>query len=308
MRRSIVLAGVRPTERMILGHLIGFLKDLIGREAEARCFFMIADYQALRMDREHPRKMESNVRKLVTDLLAAGFDPERSVCFLQSQVPQLAELAMILHYSIPLPAHAGDPEARRKRDAASRSPIPGFGGYPVFQPAAVLLFRPSIVAAGPGQRMRSNLCREVARRFNRKFGTVFPLPGFEQSLQMNGTRGNTGIRMSHSNTVGLADADGSIRTRTNSAARAPRTDAEPSGMGTTHMDHSLPPASSEQAAGGKSDAKQEPFRTAGTQLEGSRSLVGDVLHLGGSEARIEGQRTLEVVKKAVGLRYGSLMG
>ena len=79
-------------------------------------------------------------------------------------------------------------------------------------------------------------------------------------------------------------------------------------MGTTHMDHSLPPASSEQAAGGKSDAKQEPFRTAGTQLEGSRSLVGDVLHLGGSEARIEGQRTLEVVKKAVGLRYGSLMG
>ena len=121
MRRSIVLAGVRPTERMILGHLIEFLKDLIGREAEARCFFMIADYQALRMDREHPRKMESNVRKLVTDLLAAGFDPERSVCFLQSQVPQLAELAMILHYSIPLPAHAGDPEARRKRDAASRS-------------------------------------------------------------------------------------------------------------------------------------------------------------------------------------------
>ncbi len=269
MKRPIVLAGIRPTEKMNLGHLIGFLKQMLDRKVEARRFFMIADYHALVLDRKHPREIERSVRHLVMDLLATGFDPERSVCFLQSQVPQLAELAMILELSIRLPTPASFPEAKRKPTL----------GFPVFQPADVLLFRPDFVTAGPGQRMRSNLCRETARRFNRKFGTVFPLPGFEQSAQANGTRGITGIRVGHSNAVGIADADGNVRTRTNGEARATRKDAE-----------------------------HEAFRIAETQLEDRRSLVGDVLRLGGSEARIEGQRTLEEVKKAVGLRYGSLLG
>ena len=279
MKRPIVLAGVRPTERMNLGHLIGFLKHLLDRQADARCFFMIADFDALRRDREHPRGIELNIRKLVTNLLASGFDPERSVCFLQSQVPQLGELAMILNHAIPLPAPTGDPEAQRERDAARRSPELGSAGSTVFQPADVLLYRPSIVAAGPGQRMRSNLCREVARRFNRKFGTVFPLPGYQQSVRMNGPCENTGIPVGRSIAVGFADADGRVGTTKNGEARAARKDAE-----------------------------QEPFRIAAAQLEGMRTRVGDVLHLGGSEARIEGQRTLEAVKKAVGLRYGSLTG
>ena len=276
MKRPIVLASVRPMESTILRHLIGFLKQILDRQPEARCFFMIADYHALIPDRIHPREIELNIRHLVTDLLASGFDPERSVCFLQSQVPQLAELAMILDHSIPLPAPMAFPEARRKPDAARRSSTAGFTGYPIFQPADVLLFRPSMVTAGPGQQMRSNLCREAARRFNREFGTVFPLPGFEQSVRANGTRGITGIRVRHSNAVGIADADARVGTKTNGEARK--------------------------------DAEQEPFRIAETQLEGRLSLVGDVLHLGGSEARIEGQRTLEAVKKAVGLRYGILMG
>lgn len=279
MKRPIVLAGVRPTESRNLGHLTGFLKHLLDRQEDARCFFMIADYDALRTDREFPCEIELIIRKLVSDLLASGFDPERSVCFLQSQVPQLGELAMVLNHAIELPAPTGDREARQERDAARRSPKLGVAGSTVFQPADVLLFRPSIVAAGPGQRMRSKLCREVARRFNRKFGTVFPLPGFEQSVRVNGTRGNTGIPIRHPNTVGIADADGNVRTRTNGEAQATRKDAD-----------------------------QEPFRIAATKLKGRLSLVGDVLHLGGSEARIEGQRTLEVVKKAVGLRYGNLTG
>lgn len=87
MNRTIVLTGDRPTGRLHLGHYVGSLKNRFEMQEDHQCFFMIADYQALTTHQEHTQALESYVREMVLDYLAAGFDPEKSVCFLQSQVP-----------------------------------------------------------------------------------------------------------------------------------------------------------------------------------------------------------------------------
>ena len=116
MTRTIVLTGDRPTGRMHLGHYVGSLKNRFEMQMAHRCFFMIADYQALTTHHHQTDRLEGHVREMVLDYLAAGFDPERSVCFLQSQVPQLAELTMILGNLVSLPRLLRNPTIREEMD------------------------------------------------------------------------------------------------------------------------------------------------------------------------------------------------
>ena len=103
MKRAILMTGDRPTGQMHLGHYVGSLKNRFAMQKDYRCFFMIADYQALTTHSDRSSDLEGYIREMVLDYLAAGFDPERSVCFLQSQVPQLAELTAIFGNLVTLP-------------------------------------------------------------------------------------------------------------------------------------------------------------------------------------------------------------
>ena len=193
MSRTIVLTGDRPTGKMHLGHYIGSLKNRFEMQDAFQCFFMIADYQALTMHRDRTEDLERHVREMVLDYLAAGFDPEKSVCFLQSQVPQLAELTIIFSNLVTLPRLLRNPTVKEemgKMGLGNQVPY-GFVGYPVSQAADILLFRPRYVPVGPDQRPHIELAQEVAARFNRIYGEVFPIPDGVYGTRLKGTDGQS---------------------------------------------------------------------------------------------------------------------
>ena len=195
MSRTIVLTGDRPTGKMHLGHYVGSLKNRFEMQDEFQCFFMIADYQALTTHRDRTEDLEHHVREMVLDYLAAGFDPKKSVCFLQSQVPQLAELTMIFSNLVTLPRLLRNPTVKEemgKMGLGNRVPY-GFVGYPVSQAADILLFRPRYVPVGPDQRPHIELAQEVAARFNRIYGEVFSIPDGVYGTRLKGTDGQSKI-------------------------------------------------------------------------------------------------------------------
>lgn len=177
------------------------------------------------------------------DYLAAGFDPERSVCFLQSQVPQLAELAMILSNLVFLPELLQNTKIKKEMGGLEQEATYGFVGYPVSQAADILLFRPAFVPVGEDQRPHVDLARDVALRFNQMYGAVFPVP-----------EGMYGV---------LSEV---------------------------------------------AETSIEDFRERRIAFAHQPDVVRDILNLGSARARIEGQRTLEVVKDAMGLCYRGLVG
>ena len=288
MNRPVVLAGIRPMGSMHRGHYFGFLKPLLDRQREARCFFMITDYLTLNAVGGDSIRVQEDVGDLVMDVLASGFDPERSVCFLQSQVPQLGELAILLNHSLRPSAPTGIPRVRDKPDATRQPLTPDSIGDTVLQTADLLVFRPASVFVSPDQRPYVEQARERARRFNREFGPVFPETKCEYGEERVGTDRNVGMSGYHTGRIDVVE----------SAKRVP---AKAHGV-SMDTGRALPAGTTEPAH------LPEPLKSARAKLEGRRSLVRDILHLGGSDARIEGQRTLEMVKEAVGLRYRNLLG
>ena len=282
MNRPVVLAGIRPMGSTHQRRYFGFLKPLLDRQRETRCFFMITDYLTLCAEGGDSRKVQKDIGDLVLDVLASGFDPERSVCFLQSQVPQLGELAIILNHSLRPSVPTGISKVRDKPDATTQTLAPDSIGDTVFQTADLLLIRPTSVFVAPDQRPYVEQARERARRFNREFGPVFPETKCEYGEEYVGTDRNVGMSGYHTGRIDVFE----------SSNRAP---AKAHGV-SMDAGRALPAGTA------------EPFKSARAKLDGRRSLVRDILHLGGSDARIEGQQTLEMVKEAVGLRYGNLLG
>jgi len=213
MTCKTVLTGDRPTGRMHLGHYVGSLKNRFALQETHRCFYMIADYQALTTHEDRAREIEGNVREIVLDYLTAGFDPERSVCFLQSQVPQLAELTMIFSNLVTLPRLLRNPTIREEMQEMGKSERTtyGFVGYPVSQAADILLFRPELVPVGPDQRPHIELAQEVAARFNRDYGEVFPIPEGVYGERLVGTDGTRKMGKSFGNAIFLSDAPEAVQ-------------------------------------------------------------------------------------------------
>ena len=215
MKRTIVLTGDRPTGRMHLGHYIGSLKNRFEMQDEHHCFFMVADYQALTTHQDRTDELERHVHEMVLDYLAAGFDPEKSICFLQSQVPQLAELTMIFSNLVTLPRLLRNPTIKEEMDKMGFEDraTSGFVGYPVSQAADILLFRPDLVPVGPDQRPHIELAQEVAARFNRIYGEVFPIPDGVYGTRLQGTDGQSKMGKSYGNAIDLLDSRVSVQAK-----------------------------------------------------------------------------------------------
>ena len=332
MERAIVLTGDRPTGRMHLGHYVGSLKNRFALQDEFQCFFMIADYQALTTHQDRTDELEENVFGMVLDYLASGFEPEKSVCFLQSQVPQLAELTMILSNLVTLPRLLRNPtikEEMGKLGLEERATI-GFVGYPVSQAADILLFRPTRVPVGPDQRPHIELAQEVAERFNRIYGEVFPVPEGVYGNRLRGTDGQNKMGKSYGNAIDLADDADAVQEKVQGMVtdpgRARATDpGRPEVCSVYHYRETFQAdcagrvaTACRSGAIGCTACKGEladllngfmaPFRERRAQFEDRPELVRDILNLGCARARIEGQRTLEGVKEAMGMRYEGLLG
>jgi len=177
-----VLSGMRPTGRLHLGHYHGVLKNWIKLQHEYECFFFVADWHALTTHYDDPLSIESSVWDMVIDWLAAGVNPGSATLFIQSRVPEHAELHLLLSMMTPLgwlervPSYKDQQEKLKEKDLATY----GFLGYPLLQSADILMYRAGLVPVGADQVSHIEITREIARRFNHLYGRE---PGFEEQAE-----------------------------------------------------------------------------------------------------------------------------
>ncbi|WP_456417918.1 tryptophan--tRNA ligase [Thiolapillus sp.] len=181
-QHSRVLSGMRPTGRLHLGHYHGVIKNWVELQHEYQCFFFVADWHALTTHYEDPSIIPESVWDMVIDWLAAGVNPGEATLFIQSRVPEHAELHLLLSMTTPLgwlervPSYKDQQEKLREKDLATY----GFLGYPLLQAADILIYRAGIVPVGEDQVAHVELTREIARRFNHLYGRE---AGFEERAE-----------------------------------------------------------------------------------------------------------------------------
>ncbi|PKO53673.1 MAG: tryptophan--tRNA ligase, partial [Betaproteobacteria bacterium HGW-Betaproteobacteria-21] len=177
-----VLSGMRPTGRLHLGHYHGVLKNWVKLQEEHPCLFFVADWHALTTSYDSPQVIGESVWDMVIDWLAAGVDPTQATIFIQSRVPEHAELHLLLSMMCPLgwlervPTYKDQQERLAGKDLATY----GFLGYPLLQAADILIYRADKVPVGEDQVPHVEMTREIARRFNHLYGRE---PGFEDKAK-----------------------------------------------------------------------------------------------------------------------------
>src|SRR5512145_2805480 len=182
MYEERVVSGMRPTGSLHLGHYHGALKNWVRLQSEYPCYFFVADWHALTTHYEEPEVVEQNVWDMVIDWLAAGVDPSQATLFVQSRVPEHAELHLLLSMITPLgwleriPTYKDQQEKLTHKDLSTY----GFLGYPLLQSADILIYRARYVPVGEDQVPHVEFTREVARRFNHLYGKE---PGFEDKAK-----------------------------------------------------------------------------------------------------------------------------
>src|SRR5260221_817169 len=182
MYETRVLSGMRPTGSLHLGHYHGVLRNWVRLQAEYVCLFFVADWQALTTDYEKPGDLQQSGIDMVIDWLAAGVDPSQAILFVQSQVPEHAELHLLLSMMAPLgwlervPTYKDQQEKLAEKDLTTY----GFLGYPLLQSADILIYRARYVPVGEDQVPHIEFSREVARRFNHLYGRE---PGYEEKAK-----------------------------------------------------------------------------------------------------------------------------
>jgi len=182
MYEDRVVSGMRPTGALHLGHYHGALKNWVRLQSEHPCLFFVADWHALTTHYATPEVIEQSVWDMVIDWLAAGIDPAQATLFLQSRIPEHAELHTLLSMITPLgwlervPSYKDQQEKLADRDLSTY----GFLGYPLLQAADVLIYRARFVPVGEDQVPHVEMMREIARRFNHLYGRE---PGFEEKAK-----------------------------------------------------------------------------------------------------------------------------
>ncbi len=178
-----ILSGMRPTGKLHLGHYHGVIKNWVELQHDFECFFFVADWHALTTSYEDPSGIEQSCWDMVIDWLSAGINPGAATVFLQSKVPEHAELHLLLSMITPLgwlervPTYKDQQEKLKEKDLATY----GFLGYPLLQSADILMYKAGLVPVGEDQVSHIEMTREIARRFNHIYGKD---PGFEEQAEL----------------------------------------------------------------------------------------------------------------------------
>ncbi len=170
-----VFSGARPTGRQHIGNYLGAIQNYVDLQKEYECIYCIVDIHAL-TTMEDFRNMQANIREMMLDWLAAGLDPEKSILFVQSHVPQVMELHTLLSMITPLGWLLRVPTFKEKARMQPQNVNYGLVGYPVLMTADIILYKATIVPVGEDQLPHLELCREIVRRFNSLVAPVFPEP------------------------------------------------------------------------------------------------------------------------------------
>ena len=210
-----VLSGMRPTGPLHLGHWLGALENWIKLQEKHECFFMVADLHALMGEYENPAGLQKNSVEMVMDWLACGVDPKKSVIFVQSQIPEHSELALILGMLTPLGWLERNPTYKEQlREIQGRDLTTyGFLGYPVLQAADILLYKADQVPVGEDQLAHLELTREIVRRFKHLYKKdIFPEPKplLTKEARILGLDKRK-MSKSYGNTIALSDPEDVVR-------------------------------------------------------------------------------------------------
>jgi tryptophanyl-tRNA synthetase len=173
-----ILSGMRPTGPLHLGNYLGALANWVDMQDKYDCFFFVADWHALTSDYENPGNLNEYVRQMLIDWLSAGLSPEKSTLFIQSKVPEHAELFLLLSMITPVPWLERNPTYKDQIVQIQNKDLSTFGflGYPVLQAADIIIYKAQGVPVGVDQVPHVEITREIARRFNFLYGNVFPEP------------------------------------------------------------------------------------------------------------------------------------
>jgi tryptophanyl-tRNA synthetase len=173
-----ILSGMRPTGPLHMGNYLGALDNWVGMQDQYDCYFFVADWHALTSDYEKPGPLAEHVHNILLDWLSAGLSPDKSTIFVQSKVPEHAELYLILSMITPVPWLERNPTYKDQIVQLNNKDLSTFGflGYPVLQAADIIMYKANGVPVGVDQVPHVEITREIARRFNHLYGPVFPEP------------------------------------------------------------------------------------------------------------------------------------
>lgn len=233
----VVMSGMRPTGRLHLGHYVGVLKNWLALQSQYPCYFMVADWHALTTKYDDTTQLQSNIREMVLDWLAVGLDPDRCTIYVQSHIPEDAELHLLLSMMTPNKWLETDPTlkdmvAMLRRGKPEDGAVDlsdggelthGLLGYPVLQTADILVVGGSLVPVGKDQEAHLEISRDIARRFNHVTGqAVFaePRPLFTEVPMLRGLDGRK-MGKSANNAIFLSDSEDETWTKLKTAITDP---------------------------------------------------------------------------------------
>ncbi|MCZ6544685.1 MAG: tryptophan--tRNA ligase [Chloroflexi bacterium] len=218
MAEDRVFAGIRATGRQHIGNYLGAIQNFVALQDKYPCIYSVVDYHSLTTLSETD-ELEANVFETTLDLLAAGIDPERTILYVQSHVPEVAELHLILSMVVPNGWLLRVPTFKEKARAQPDNVNYGLVGYPVLQTADIVLYKANKVPVGRDQLPHLELAREIVRRFNRHFGETFPEPEAEltNAPAVVGLDGTNKMSKSLNNHVEIASSEEETEKRVRSA-------------------------------------------------------------------------------------------
>ena len=332
MAKKRILTGDRPTGKLHLGHYVGSLANRVRLQDEYECFFIVADLHTLTTEPEKDNidRLPQNVRDVVLDYLATGIDPDKSVIYLQSAVPAVYEIDLLFEMLVTLPRLSRLPSLKEMARAANlnEDAMPfGLVGYPVLQAADILMPRAHLVPVGKDNEAHVEISREIARRFNRMYGEVFPIPDLMLGdvPALVGTDGQAKMSKSLGNAIFLSDDPKTVRQKTFSMYTDPRrTRADIPGRvegNPVFIYHETFNPNKEEVQDleeryrkgkvGDVEVKEklttalnhflDPIRERRAYYESQSGLVERVIYEGTLRARKEAEETLRLMKKAMGL-------
>lgn len=320
-----ILSGMRPTGKMHVGHLYGALDNWVKMQHEYECYFMVADWHALTTDYADTSKMKDNTREMVIDWLAAGIDPDKAVIFRQSDVPEHAELFLLLSMITPLGWLFRCPTYKEQLKEITNKDLHNYGflGYPVLQAADIMLYKANAVPVGEDQLPHVEMTREVCRRFNNFYGEVLVEPKgiVTKAARVPGIDGRK-MSKSYGNAITLDEESADIRKKVQQMFTDPvklrATDAgHPEGCVVFAFHQIFNPDSSVREAECKEgktgcvpckrqladllDAALAPLREKRREIAAKPKLIEDILAAGREKARATARATMEEVRAAMKL-------
>lgn len=324
MSNGSIVSGIRPTGALHLGNYFGALENWVKLQHEHDCYFFVADWHALTTGYEDTSEIKANIDSLLIDLLSAGLDPEKCTIFLQSKIPEHAELHLLFSMFTPLPWLYRNPTYKDQLAQLQDKDITtyGFLGYPCLQAADILLYKPQFVPVGEDQVPHLELAREIARRFNFLYGEVFPEPQSKltKAKVLPGTDGRK-MSKSYGNTIALSDSPEVVRKKVSTMitdpARIRKDDPGHPEVCAVFAFHKIfneeeVPEIECQCTGGKIGCVQckrnladkmvvklTPIYEKRQELLTKPQIIRDVVEAGNAKARKMAKETMEDVRRAM---------